>query len=531
MTIPAPRVLRATDDFQFEWPDPADAHLSWIWDQMHCPHPVSPLGGDLFGRWMMAIMGGRQAVVNGYPYRAFVAPQAPGPRIPPPPAPAAAKPLLRLWEEDHLPLIRAVCASIREQDYDSMSLGRLHVILDEVIEDATRAFSYTFGAAIGFFGPTNALVDFCDQEFGSEGAVRATTMLQGYENESASAGSGLSRLAEFAATRPAVAAALKDGRFDGLERVDGGREFQEELGAYLEEYGWRAETWTEIHKPTWAEDPTIALRMVRRYLADPEHSPAVAHKRALARREQVIADTEARLTPEKCARFRSLVQDASAHVPVSEGRALWQLIVAGVLRIPFLAVGRKLASAGHIAAAEDVFYLYLHEIKELTAGEVKFAAKPLVAERREDMERWRKLIPPRHLGAPPPGVLISMMNRFFGLGVRASEDARVINGIAASAGTAEGRARVILDLSDADRLEAGDILVCPSTAPPWTPLFALAGGVVTDSGGVLSHSAICAREYAIPAVVGTVVGTRKIKDGALIALDGSQGIVRIEAEE
>jgi pyruvate,water dikinase len=121
-----------------------------------------------------------------------------------------------------------------------------------------------------------------------------------------------------------------------------------------------------------------------------------------------------------------------------------------------------------------------------------------------------------------------MMHRFMGLGVEQSGDARIVNGIAASKGVVRARARVILDLADADRLGTGEVLVCPSTAPPWTPLFAIAAAVVTDTGGVLSHTAIAAREYAIAAVVGTNVATRRIPDGALVTVDGAQGIVRIE---
>lgn len=92
-----------------------------------------------------------------------------------------------------------------------------------------------------------------------------------------------------------------------------------------------------------------------------------------------------------------------------------------------------------------------------------------------------------------------------------------------------GRACVLKDLSDSDRLQKGEILVCVTTAPPWTPLFAVAAGVVTDSGGILSHSAICAREYAIPCVVATQIGTSVIKDGAMIVVDGTKGTVDIES--
>jgi pyruvate,water dikinase len=91
-----------------------------------------------------------------------------------------------------------------------------------------------------------------------------------------------------------------------------------------------------------------------------------------------------------------------------------------------------------------------------------------------------------------------------------------------------GRARVIRSLSESDALEAGEVLVCRNTAPPWTPLFAIAGAVVTDVGGLLSHSAICAREYAIPCVVGTGVATLRIPDGAIITVDGTKGTINLQ---
>lgn len=102
-----------------------------------------------------------------------------------------------------------------------------------------------------------------------------------------------------------------------------------------------------------------------------------------------------------------------------------------------------------------------------------------------------------------------------------------IKGQAASAGLVRGPARVILGLHEAELLEPGDILVCRATAPPWTPLFTIAAAVVTDDGGILSHSAIVAREYAIPCVVGTQVATQRIPDGAMIEVDGTKGTVTL----
>jgi pyruvate,water dikinase len=152
-------------------------------------------------------------------------------------------------------------------------------------------------------------------------------------------------------------------------------------------------------------------------------------------------------------------------------------------------------------------------------------------EGKANFARWQQLAPPPFLGVPPdpaamPAEMLPMVRHFFGLGPPAV-DAGVISGVGASRGTVTGRARVVRQLDESDRLEPGDIMVCVTTAPPWTALFAIAGAVVTDTGGVMSHSAICAREFSIPCVVGTQVGTGMIPDGAMITVDGEAGTVTI----
>jgi pyruvate,water dikinase len=203
----------------------------------------------------------------------------------------------------------------------------------------------------------------------------------------------------------------------------------------------------------------------------------------------------------------------------------------GSLRVPFLALGRKLVEADVLVEPNDVFYLDVEELKAAARG--SGSQKSLAQSRRADLERRERLSPPPFVGAPPPPgfppEIAGLMTKFFGLGVVPSTEKNVVNGNGASRGSATGRARIIRELSEAGRLEKGDVLVCPSTAPPWTPLFAIAAAVVTDSGGILSHSAICAREYGIPCVVGTQVGTRQIPDGAMVTVDGAAGVVHIGA--
>ena len=117
----------------------------------------------------------------------------------------------------------------------------------------------------------------------------------------------------------------------------------------------------------------------------------------------------------------------------------------------------------------------------------------------------------------------------FGMPPEPSRDPAVIQGIPASPGTVKGPAKVVKTLAEASKLEKGDVLVCEMTMPPWTPLFSTASAVVADTGGILSHCAIVSREYRMPCVVGTLMGTAVIKDGMMLTVDGNKGIVRIES--
>ncbi len=157
----------------------------------------------------------------------------------------------------------------------------------------------------------------------------------------------------------------------------------------------------------------------------------------------------------------------------------------------------------------------------------------VVIERQAEMQQWANVPPAPRLGmdyGPPPDNPVSRaIARFFGLEPVPESDVEsgILIGTPGSAGKVTGTARVLIRLADAGRLNKGDILVTSTTSPPWTPLFATAGGIVTDTGGALSHCAIVAREYEIPAAVGVRMATAVIKDGDQIEVDGNTGTVRI----
>jgi hypothetical protein len=163
-----------------------------------------------------------------------------------------------------------------------MSLAELGDAIDGIIDQAVHAFGFTMKPISGFMGPTFGFVAFLEGELGPEAPQVAATLLQGFENGTAAAGAGLSELAEEAARRPAIADALRHGRFDELESVEGGREFLAQFRLYLENFGWRVDSWGVIERPTWAENPHMPLTLISRYINDPDRSPRAALARSVA---------------------------------------------------------------------------------------------------------------------------------------------------------------------------------------------------------------------------------------------------------
>jgi pyruvate,water dikinase len=357
------------------------------------------------------------------------------------------------------------------------------------------------------------------------------TLLQGEANQTTGADAELGRLADEAASLPAVAATLRAGNYDAIEHAEGATQWLQAFRGFVDAYGWRAESWSTPHLETWAERPEQALRIIARYVEDPRHAPSAGLDGAQARRESTLRDVESRIPPEKLATYRQLLAAAARHVPKSEERHFAQLLIYGTLRAPFVAMGRKLAATGVLDAPNDVFHLSLPEIEALASKPQPMQAQ--VIARKADIERWQMLTPPLSIGASAATrhmtpAQLQFMRLFRGPAERLQQAGATLKGMGASRGAVRGVARVIRDLAEADRLQAGEVLVCETTSAPWTPLFAIAGAVVTDSGGILSHSAICAREYGIPCVVGTSIATRRVPDGAVVKVDGVAGTVEIE---
>jgi pyruvate,water dikinase len=421
-----------------------------------------------------------------------------------------------------------------------MSAGDIAGLLPQLFADSARAFGLTMVVADGMLAAMRPFAEFCQQLFGpSQGEALAGELVGGLSNYTIGSEVRIWRLARLAERVPAVREAiLRDASAsapEALRTVDGSARFLAQLDTYLDLYGWRPDMWVELTLPLWAEDPAPIFRLIAHYLEDRRANPHRAGRRAAARRRRLLDKTRARLAgnPERCEQFEQLYARARAYVPVRENRALWQLTATGVLRRPCLALGRHLCAASVMDKPDDVFYLRLDELRSLAErgrADVTLDYRALIVERRAERAHWLRIVPPLVIGTPEPSAirdLAANQGRFASLGLDIDAPG-VVRGMGASRGVANGRARLVHSMAEADRLAAGEVLVCRTTSPAWTPLIARAAAVVADAGGVLAHCAIVAREHAIPCVVGAGIATQKIADGMLVTVDGTRGVVRLE---
>ena len=291
---------------------------------------------------------------------------------------------------------------------------------------------------------------------------------------------------------------------------------------FLARYGHRAVAEIDLGMPRWSEQPDHILGVISNYLRveDPEQAP----DRQFARAAEHAED-----------RIRSLVEKARARSPwraralefslrrvrqlagLRELPKFYIVLVLGEMHRQLQRIGADMASTGTIAAADDVFFLDFDEIRVGLRGADLHG---IIADRRRlyDVELRRRRIP-RLLLSDGTDVEAAMMAK--------SPESGAMAGTPASAGTATGRVRVIMDPVGA-HLEPGEILVAPSTDPGWTPLFLTAGALVMEMGGVISHGAVVAREYGIPAVVGVPDATTRLRTGQTVTVDGAAGTIREE---
>jgi phosphohistidine swiveling domain-containing protein len=375
---------------------------------------------------------------------------------------------------------------------------------------------------------------------------RAFELITGLSAMSTTPALALSELSRLAATRPRVHALVEQADREAvsqLSRVD--PEFEAAFERYQREYATRARRY-DVAEPTLAETPELTLATLRDQLRRGYDGTRQVAALA-ARRSAVLAEARELLaTREEAdrARFeRALVRAVAAH-PVHEENEFFTISMPIALaRYALLELGRRLASRGLVADADDVFFLESDEA--LTALATGGDRRELVSRRKGERAWVLTHQGPASYGQAPGqlpltvlpseertvmGAMLWVVDLIFAAArsaQRQSADATTITGIAASPGRYTGTVRVVAGEHEFDKIQAGDVLVCPVTSPVWSVLFSRIGGLITDTGGVLSHPAIIAREYGVPAVVATGNATAILHDGQQVTVDGDAGVVQL----
>ncbi len=310
--------------------------------------------------------------------------------------------------------------------------------------------------------------------------------------------------------------------FEDLAKLEGGTVVSQSIGTYLEKYGMRCPGEIDITRPRFSEQPTALVPML---LSNIKNFEPGAHntifEQGLREGKQREQDLLKRLEQlpggnQKAKKTRKMISRLRNFVGYREYPKYLMIERYWIIKQALLKEAVKLVQKGVIQEKEDIYYLSFEEFREVVrTNRLDYS---IITKRKEEYDVYEKLTPPR--------VMTSEGEVLFGAYDTGNIPQGALAGIPVSSGTIEGRARVVLKMEDAN-IEEGDILVTAYTDPSWTPVFVSVKGLVTEVGGVMTHGAVIAREYGLPAVVGVENATRLIKDGQRIRVNGAEGYVEI----
>ena len=316
---------------------------------------------------------------------------------------------------------------------------------------------------------------------------------------------------------------VKDERFlDELVQFRGGQEAQDAIAAFLNKYGMRCAGEIDITRTRWSEEPTTLVPMILSNVKNFEPGESKrkfeqGRQEALQKEQELLARLKQLPDGEEKAneteRMISLMRNFIGYREYPKYRMVNRYFI---YKQALLKEVEKLVQANVIHGKEDIYYLTFEELREVVRTHT--VDYQIIGKRKNEYTHYKKLTPSR--------VITSDGEIITGEYKRENLPAAALVGLPVSSGVIEGRARVIFRMEDAD-IEDRDILVTPFTDPSWTPLFVSIKGLVTEVGGLMTHGAVIAREYGLPAVIGVENATRLIKDRAQIRVNGTEGYVEI----
>ncbi|MGG0288098.1 phosphoenolpyruvate synthase [Peribacillus butanolivorans] len=316
---------------------------------------------------------------------------------------------------------------------------------------------------------------------------------------------------------------VKDDNFlDELVKFGGGQETQDAIYDYLSKYGMRCTGEIDITKTRWSEKPTtlvpVILSNIKNFEPNASNRKFEQGRQEALKKEQELLDRLKQLPDgeQKAKETKRMIDLIRNFIGYREYPKYGMVNRYFIYKQALLKEAEQLVQAGVIHEKEDIYYLTFEELHEVVrTNKLDYQ---IISKRKDEYKLYEKLTPPR--------VITSDGEIIVGKYKRENLAAEAIVGLPVSSGVIEGRARVILKMEDAD-LEDGDILVTTFTDPSWTPLFVSIKGLVTEVGGLMTHGAVIAREYGLPAVVGVENATKLIKDGQRIRVNGTEGYIEI----
>lgn len=451
-----------------------------------------------------------------------------------------------LWQSEDLPgqaarIIAQAQQAYRQHraaDVATMTIEELALLNRDLAEISGPGWVFHTQAAGTAFGAYGMLKGLLRRMFGD--ISLANDLLTGLATlETTRISTDLWQIARRAAADPALAAAIAAAPVAELTAVlaqtAGGQQVEDDLTTFLQQHGHRGHDELDVMVPRWVDDPQPILAVFKGYVAaGPDRDPALFADRQRLKREATERDIEQRLSqgvealfPARRVVFRYLYERARALMPLRENIKHELLRLTLLQRRALREIGRRLTEQGILTEPEDIFFAEISELEAFVAApRVAPVLKRRVMQRKRQQRVWLSLDPPEIIipgttpapelhqpEAEPPAPLTR---------------GTVLVGLGASGGRATGPARVLHSPAEADQMRPGDILVAPFTDPGWTPVFPLAAAIVMDLGGILSHGAIVAREYGIPAVVNVRNGTSHIRTGQTVTVNGTRGTVTVE---
>jgi phosphohistidine swiveling domain-containing protein len=545
-------------DFPVEWKDEEEKKLFWFYDDNHVPFPITPMFFSMYGWWgptchylfrRFDVPTGEYwpgKVINGYLYSAIVSREpkdaAEGGKYFGWIMPTYATNFLDWWEKRYLPEVLRNFEYIDSFDAENATLQELMIYLEEMYDIQERHFRLhwilnwaQFTASMGFVQATKELIGDVDPDI--LGKVNVSQADRNWDSlkalwqlkEKAKADSELSGI--FKNTDKAADIGSK------LEASAKGKAFMKDVIKYSEEFGYKAVYPHEYIYPLYVEDPTPILEQIQSYLASDfdynavydrcikEQKEAIAYlrKQLAGKSEEVKKKWEEALD----LNFRMLPLTPDHHFYFDQG-------TFGRMRLVLMRVARKMVKEGLLDDQEDVLYLEYEQLRRYVGDPKNYPGRKLIAEAKKAREEAFKIKPRDWVGTvtqanmyeEPYHTLWGYPEKF----EREREGKKVkgeIRGLAGSPGVVEGIARIVKSPQEFDAVKQGDIMVCIMTNPAWVVVFSKIAAIVTDAGGVLSHSAVVAREFMIPGVVGTGSATKEIKSGDKVRVDGDKGVVTI----